>query len=72
MTARALFCFRLTFGQLRDWFFGNDEDVNGGLRTDIVEGETLVVLEHDRRRNFTTDYLTKYSVTALHSVTNVG
>jgi hypothetical protein len=35
-----------------DSFFGNDEDVNRGLRGNVAEGEALVVFEDDVGGNF--------------------
>ena len=34
---------RMRFGEARNRFLGNDQDVNGRLRLDVVEGDDLVV-----------------------------
>lgn len=34
---------------------GNDEEVNGGLRCDVAEGDEALGFEHDVRRDFAVD-----------------
>ena len=43
----------LGFFQSSKMFLGNDEDVRGGLRVDVFEGEDVVVLVNFPGRNFT-------------------
>jgi hypothetical protein len=39
----------------RDDFAGDDQDVNGGLGIDIVEGQAAVIFVRDLRRDFPVD-----------------
>jgi hypothetical protein len=50
---------RSGFADSRDGLFWNDEDVAGRLWTDILEGETKLVLVNDIGRDFAVDDLLK-------------
>jgi hypothetical protein len=43
------------FGQAGDRLLGDDQDVHGGLRADIVKGEDLVIFINDPGRNLAVD-----------------
>jgi hypothetical protein len=46
---------RMRLADARDRFLGDDEDVRGRLRFDVVEGEHEVVFIDDLRRDLTGD-----------------
>ena len=47
-------------------FFGNDENVRGGLRVDVFEGEDVVVLVNFFSRDFATDHAAEEAVGIGH------
>ena len=46
---------RLRLRHARDWLFGNDQDMNGRLRIDVVQGQHQVILVGDSGRNLPGD-----------------
>jgi len=45
--AQDLFLFRLSLGDARDWLFRDDQDVNWGLRFNVVKGQDQIILIND-------------------------
>ena len=59
--AEGLMIFGAGFGEARNRFPGNDQNMRRRLRIDVAEGDDLVVLEDDVRRNFAGDDFFKES-----------
>ncbi len=57
---------RLRFGNARDGFLRDDENVLGRLRVDVIEGENKVVLVNDLCRNFASNDFLEERHAALH------
>lgn len=50
--AEKFLIFRRRFGDARNGFFGNNQNVRGCLRMKVAKGKDSLVLINDRRRNF--------------------
>lgn len=59
--AEDLMILRAGFGQTRDGFLGNDQHMRRCLRSNIAEGDDLVVFEDNVGRNFAGDDFFKQS-----------
>lgn len=54
--------FAMGVGEAGNGFFGDDQNVSGGLGADVVEGEAEIIFVDDISGNFAADNFAKNSV----------